>query len=95
MEFILSRTSVWTYEYEDKPDEKIIDLLEIPKEEFDIQIKEFTYKSGDKERLPVIEINSLEDLIRLKAIVKEEIIITDSTTPNGWMKIEIYDDYRE
>lgn len=95
MEFILSRTSVWTYEYEDKTDEEIIDLLELPKEKFDIQIKEFAYESGFKERLPVIKINSLEDLIRLKVIINEEIIITDSTTPKVCMEIEIYDDYRE
>ena len=37
MEFILSRTSVWDYKYEDKTDEEIIDLLELPKEKFDIQ----------------------------------------------------------
>lgn len=95
MEFILSRTSVWTYEYEDKTDEEIMDLFELPKGKFDIQIEEFTDESGFKKRLPVIKINSLEDLIRFKTIVKEEIIITDSTTPKEYMGIEIYDDYRE
>lgn len=69
--------------------------MELPKEKFDIQIKEFTAQSGIKNRLPVIKINSLEDLIRFKTIIKEEIIITDSTTPKGCMGIEIYDDYRE
>lgn len=95
MEFILSRTSVWDYKYEDKTDEEIIDLLELPKEKFDIQIKEFTAQSGIKNRLPVIKINSLEDLIRLKTIVKEEIIIKNSITFSEYMEIEIYDDYRE
>lgn len=95
MEFILSRTSTWTYEYEDKTDGEIIDLLKLSKEKFDIQVKELVYESGAKKRLPVIKINSLEDLIRFKAIVKEEIIIIDGTTPNGFMEIEIYDDYRE
>lgn len=95
MEFILRRTSVWTYEYKYKTDEEIMDLFELPKGKFDIQIEEFTYESGFKERLPVIKINSLEDLIRFKTIIKEDIIITDSTTPKGCMEIEIYDDYRE
>lgn len=95
MEFILSRTSVWPYKYEDKTDEEIINLLELPKEEFDIQIKEFTDMRGIKKRKPVIKINSLEDLIRFRAIVKNEIIITGGITPNEDVEIEIYDDYRE
>lgn len=42
-----------------------------------------------------IEINSLEELMKFKEIVDEEIIITTSPQNNKTPTIEIYDDYRE
>ena len=56
-----------------------------------------TYSEKEVKRvMPLVnKINSLEDLIRFKTIINEEIIITDSITPKGCMGIEIYDDYKE
>ena len=42
-----------------------------------------------------IEINSVEELMKFKEIVDEEIIITTSPQNNKTPTIEIYDDYRE
>lgn len=42
-----------------------------------------------------IEINSIEELMKFKEIVGEEIVIRTSEQDNKTPLIEIYDDYRE
>ena len=62
------------------------------KENFDCEIKEVKGYVCDRKEI-YITIDTLEDLIKLKAIVNQEIILTKDNKENH--EIEIYDNYRE
>lgn len=79
MKFIIDRTSSFYEEEIKKPCKNCVQ-------------EEITYKSGIKEKLWVIEVNSLEELMKLLRDVDEKIIIYECEGNNY---IEIYDDYRE
>lgn len=59
---------------------------------FNYQIEEKIGWRGLKYLVATIEINSLEEMLKLKKAVKADIIILEN---EGHLSIEIYDDYRE
>lgn len=93
MEFIISRTTILYYEYENKTDSEIIEMIELPKK-FKIHCEEIFMNNGDKIRFPILKIDSLQELIDLENEVGE-IIIKNSIYAKDFMEIEIYDGYRE
>ena len=93
MEFVISRTSIWDYEYEDKTDDEIIEMMKLP-QNLNIQFKEFVDIFGNKIKCPILKIDGLQELLDLENEVGQ-IIIRHSDYSKDFMEIEIYDDYRE
>ena len=91
MEFLVTRTTFGSYKYDGKNNKEIIDILGIPKD-FKATVRNYMRWGTHKEKGVFIEIKTLEDLIKFKDSVNEEIIITNSA---GINEIEIYDGYRE
>ena len=92
MDFIISRTSIWSFQYEDKSSEEIIKMLDIPTD-FNIKIENIYDKYDDEYKRAIISLNSIEDLTKLQDKVGE-LILTKNRFRDLY-EIEIYDDYRE
>lgn len=82
MRFELQRASIRWFDYENKNNEDIVELWDLPKN-FNIS---FTFDGRDTEVF--IEINSLEELMNFEEAVGHDLIISED-------RIVIYDDYVE
>lgn len=79
MEYIVKRASQWNKEI--RPCEEAIQ-------------KTIPYKEG-KEKVWMIKINTIKELMNFKDKCGEDIIIRDSIIYKGYSEILIYDDYIE
>jgi len=93
MEFIVTRTHSWITN--DMTDDEILKDIDLPYE-FGAKVKRIKWEVGDKreERVVVIELNGIEDLLKLKEKVGYDLIVTTRMCTN-LPEIEIYDTWRE
>ena len=83
MKFVISRTSMWNNN--EKPCDEAIE-----------ETCYFNDLNGNtfKRKRWIIQINSLDELLKFKEKYESELVIT-TTYYDGSYEIEIYDDYRE
>lgn len=93
MEFIVRRTSSWRTN--EMTDDEILKDIDLPYE-FDAKVKRIKLEIADKreERVVVVELNGLEDLVGLRNKVGYELIVTTHMCTD-LPEIEIHDDWRE
>lgn len=98
MKFILTKTSLWDNYLniesgEPLPSKNIDKKWKISEEIID-GFREGPNKYSGKYKVHMIEINSLEELMKFQQEVGS-IIIEEFWLNENYLKIEIYDDYRE
>lgn len=93
MEFIVTRTS--SYLNNNASDKERLKEIGLPCE-FGAKVKTIKWKKVDKrkEKVVVVELNGLEDLLKLKEKVGKDLIITTHMFEK-LLEIEIYDSWRE
>lgn len=98
MKFLLKRSSVRDYQYENKSNDEILDLIKVDRTKYKLCVKKCEYVLVNKmhytKKGVFIEINNIDELLELEKDYGE-IIITSSTLNKDIKVIEIYDDYRE
>ena len=91
MKFLITATTESFYEY----NFKLPKGFKVSKRE--IFIESLLQEEGIKKEVNIIEIKTIEDLIRLQELCENELIITDTKLKDGTKlkTIEVYNDYRE
>ena len=93
MEFVITRASSWRTN--EMTDDEILKDIDLPYE-FDSKVKRIKWEIADKreERVVVVELNGLEDLVGLQNKVGCELIVTTHMFTK-LPEIEIYNGWRE